>query len=255
MATVGRKKQIDVFQASLLNIVAEASDIGINNFFENKKNELQRFIISQYIESLHATNPLRSKIQQHNLSHNQNLRYYENDHMKESKLKNEWILLLNPSKQKVNDLNPCIQQKRDDDINNDEQEMEIISYKSIGKSCWIYIVQNYLTQNDKIKIMPHLNHFFNDLVSDNLCWKDLSLTSVEINTNIPYYYNQFELFLSECSPKGANPMLYKEIAFISECETKPWMICDNTSENTKGFRYPSFYVLQQAIRVFRRLYR
>ena len=211
MVSVLREKQIDVFQASLLNIVIEASDIGINNFFENKKNELQRFIICQYIESLSATHPLRSKIQQHNLSHSQHLQYFENDHIKESKLKNEWISLLNPIsisdsiKHKENtptstsDSTPNVQQiqRMTGNENNDNgQEIEIISYKSIGKSCWIYIIQNYLTQSDKIQILPHLNHFFNDLVSDNLCWKELALTSYEINTNIPHYYNQFELFLS-----------------------------------------------------------
>eukprot|EP01083_Nonionella_stella_P238179 834863_1 len=63
-------------------------------------------------------------------------------------------------------------------------------------NCWIYIIQNYFTQKEKLSILPCLDSYFNELSSDCLVWKELSLTSYQINTNIPYYSVSFEQFLS-----------------------------------------------------------
>ena len=44
-------RTVDVFQASLLNLINDATDTGITNLFQSKTNELHRFILIQYIHS------------------------------------------------------------------------------------------------------------------------------------------------------------------------------------------------------------
>ena len=194
-----RCRPVDVFQASLLNLISEASDIGINNLFENKVNELHRFILTQYIHSLTPCHPLRSELIEHHLNEHQKLSYYENDSAQEVKLKNEWLSLLTPSTTKTlqtgteKSMSPSLTPKEED---KDKEEDECIDYKSISRSCWIYIVQNYLHQNDKIHSLSKVNHFFNDLATDTLVWKKLFLSEQEINLKIPWHYGEFEVFLS-----------------------------------------------------------
>jgi len=261
---------IDVFQASLLNIVQEASDIGIDHFFETKKNELNRFLICQYIRSLRPTHPLRSKKQHFPLSSSKSLAFSENDSAAETKLKNEWSALLNHSRHstEVQSQSLALQTKRFDGppapkmtnvemplkfefaqpssyssthsspakrarlapvSNNYNLEMTSptkqtaqsidvedgrsisvkseaaedidteapFNYRSISRSCWIYIVQEFCLQKDKLGSLPFLNHFFNDLCSDRLVWRELTLSAFQINCSIRHHhYAAFELFLS-----------------------------------------------------------
>eukprot|EP01084_Bolivina_argentea_P004390 8345_1 len=187
----------DVFQASLLNIINSASDIAINNLFSNKRIEFYRFIICEYIHSLTTCHPLRSELVLHTLNNNQQLSFYENNIIKESKLKTEWISLLKGEENEKEKEEEEDEEEQEDikQNNNNNNNNEIITYKSIGKNCWIYIIQNYLTQRDKIFSLPYINIFFNDLSHDSLIWRELFLNTYEINISIPHYLNSFELFL------------------------------------------------------------
>lgn len=263
---------VDVFQASLINMVQEASDIGIQHFFETKKSELNRFMLFQYIRSLYPSHPLRSKVQQYPLSSTQSLSFLENDSATESALKQEWGTLLSykpdpigsprrprsagcslalqtttgnsstpyayaqppPSRHQIplelqmpvatqmsrrqpqsqtqnSNQSQQLTQSMDgqkgeadeeqpqshlDEVGDGEPEPRF-TYRSISRSCWIYIVQEFCLQSDKLASLPLLNHFFNDLVSDRLVWRELALSAHQINVSIRHqHYSAFELFLS-----------------------------------------------------------
>eukprot|EP01083_Nonionella_stella_P316737 1150094_1 len=188
-----KTQTVDVFQASLLNLIHQASDIGIHNLFDHKRTELYRFILCAYIDSLTACHSLRSELQEQSLNDSQTLTFRANSSIKEETLKNEWMSLLKPhaaatdthgeEEHKSSEHDTSIASEKEKEKERDE----VIDYKSIGRSCWIYIIQNYFTQKEKLSILPCLDSYFNELSSDCLVWKELSLTSYQINTNIPYY--------------------------------------------------------------------
>ena len=213
----------DIFQASLLSIVREASSQGINHFFETKKTELHRFLICEYIRSISPCHPLRSQALSYPLRHSQQLSYRENDSATESNLKREWTALLQcdhsnwgkepSSTPTVHTNDSTIHRLPEEDAELDPDQVpldgeeattraaaedEVIDYKSIGRAPWIYIIQNFCSQRDKIRVLPLINLFFNDMARDSVVWRELYLKTHQINTSIPLHPSSFSLVLSVC---------------------------------------------------------
>eukprot|EP01084_Bolivina_argentea_P060476 110496_1 len=51
--------KFDDFQLTLFDLISNASDYGIQQYFQSKSNDINKFILTLFIASMHQNNPLR----------------------------------------------------------------------------------------------------------------------------------------------------------------------------------------------------